>query len=357
MTAPTPLHRKDKAEAQDAAPDQDDANVLAVRPQGGGATNTPHAQQARIATFAAAARAGMKPVQSDAEPVEPRAPAPAEPLQRDKPWGAGEALVRAGRLDAQSLRKIVEAHDRTGASFIDVSARLGLVGKADLNVALAIERGFLRPDALGEAIPPALVSVHKPNSSSAEHFRSVRTRLLTMRDPERLTRFAVVSLARRREADYFALNLAAALAELGRTVLLVDVDLRAQRLERLFGLEPGPAMRDVLRDLAPPMAAVRETLISRLDVAPAGRAGADAQEALARPALLEAFEEYERRYDSVIALSTPFSSATDGRFVWAACGAALVAVRQHHDRADDLRKLHQALRQVGAETLGAVLVK
>ncbi|MGF1544362.1 MAG: hypothetical protein ACFB00_07675 [Parvularculaceae bacterium] len=272
-------------------------------------------------------------------------------------WGAGAALVQAGRLDAHALRKIVEAHERTGVSFVEIAARLGLVERNDLQVALAIERGLLRADAMGAPIPPALIGVHRPNSALTEHFRAVRTNLVTMRNADKLGLTAIASLERRREADFFALNLAAAFAELGKTVLLVDADLRAQRLERLFGLDGGATLRDVLRGAAPPLAAVRETVVANLDVVPAGRPGADAQEALSRPALREVLNAYAARYDHVMALSSPFEGVADGRFVWAACGQAIIAVRQHEDRVDQLRRLHKALRQVGAEATAAVLVR
>ena len=71
-------------------------------------------------------------------------------------------------------------------------------------------------------------------------------------------------------------NLAAALAELGRSVIVVDADLRHPSQHLIFGKLEAPGLRDVLQDMSCLDGALQQTSTLGLRLLADGAAGAEA---------------------------------------------------------------------------------
>jgi non-specific protein-tyrosine kinase len=105
-----------------------------------------------------------------------------------------------------------------------------------------------------------------PTSASAEMFRILRSTLDVGPMLDRRRVLMVTSALAGEGKSTTAANLAIAMAHAGRRVVLVDLDLRRPRLEKLFRLPPGPGVTDVL------LAKARlEDALVRIPLAPAGR--------------------------------------------------------------------------------------
>ncbi|MFO7976179.1 MAG: hypothetical protein R6V12_16265, partial [Candidatus Hydrogenedentota bacterium] len=112
-----------------------------------------------------------------------------------------------------------------------------------------------------------LLTAEKPSSTSADEFRRILTRIIY--PPEgsaELNTCLVVSPGRGDGKTSLACNLATALAQAGRRVLLVDINARNPKVEETFGMEPGPGLGDVLFGEREPNEIVRETEYANLYV-------------------------------------------------------------------------------------------
>src|SRR5512133_1701488 len=91
-----------------------------------------------------------------------------------------------------------------------------------------------------------LVALAAPESAAAEQYRVLYQRLvrLAARRPMRVV--AVTSAGRAEGRTTTAANLALTAAQEGRTVALVEADLRRPTLATLFGLAPRAGLADVL---------------------------------------------------------------------------------------------------------------
>jgi receptor protein-tyrosine kinase len=266
-----------------------------------------------------------------------------------------DALFRLGRLNAEAIARVKSAQQRTNASFARAASALGLLTRDDLAAALGVLNGFVRERGGDGAIPPSLVAVRRPRSAEAEQFRALRARLLTGKEADRAGLFAIASTGAR-EADYVAVNLAAACAQFGRRVLLVDADLRATRLAAQFGLEAAPGLAEILRGEADLARAVRTSVVANLSVLTSGAPAPRAHDHLAAETLRAQFDACRRNFDIVMAVAAPFGVVLDAQFVWAATRSVFVVSRRHVDRLDGLAAMGAALRQVGADAIGAALV-
>ena len=105
----------------------------------------------------------------------------------------------------------------------------------------------------------------------AESYRSLRTNLRFVEFEEGMRSIVVTSSIDGEGKSTTAANLALAVADLGQKVLLVDADLRRPRVDRIFGLDGGVGLSDVLIGAVPLQDAVQTFLTTGLAVLPAGR--------------------------------------------------------------------------------------
>ena len=204
------------------------------------------------------------------------------------------------------------------------------------------------------------------NTAYAERIRELRTNLrFTMTpdgSPPRL--IAVTSPTRHDGRTTTAIDLAAALAESGRSVLLVDGDLRSPALADRLSIE------DALRDHAA-QRGLSTVLVGEHDLAdalipevpvgahwisllPAGPEPPRPGELWATDRAEALFEDLGDRFDYVVVDTPPVGTCTDGAIIGALCDGALVLARIRGTTTTALRRALQALQSAHVTVLGAV---
>jgi capsular exopolysaccharide synthesis family protein len=268
-----------------------------------------------------------------------------------------DILLAHGRMSLSDADRARALAASSGRSLVAALARLRSATAADVQIGQAISEGLVRDDEAAFRLDASLIVVRRPRTAEAEHFRLLRTRLLTTQKPERLKGISIAAVGAGVRGEFVAANLAAAFARLKRRTLIIDADLRRPSLARVFAAAAGPGLCELTSGLAAFDEALVATPIDGLDLMPAGRAPLDPQALLAATAFADALARARRDYDIVLILTAPFGPVSDGQFAWALARSALVVARRDVTRAADLRQMNVVLRQVGAEALGAVLTK
>ena len=132
----------------------------------------------------------------------------------------------AGALLAVGIAFLVEYLDDTVKSPDDVREALGLV---TMGVIARFER---EPDGPNRAFPV----VSRPRSPVSEAFRALRTNIQFASPDHKIRTILVTSCNPGEGKTTIAANLAAALAQAGQSVALVDADLRCPAIHRLLNL-------------------------------------------------------------------------------------------------------------------------
>jgi capsular exopolysaccharide synthesis family protein len=155
-------------------------------------------------------------------------------------------------------------------------------------------------------------------------------------------------------------NLAIALAQIGRRVVIVDGDLRKPRLHNIFGVAPKLGLAKILEgtdpiDALPMSEFVLETGVTNLSVVPtlAARDGISAKLHSGRmKALLELLRS---QFDVVIVDSPPMLHLSDARVLgWLSDGVLLV-FRARKTTRDSALVACDCLMQDGSTVLGTIL--
>lgn len=204
---------------------------------------------------------------------------------------------------------------------------------------------------------PRLYCLEQPKSANADLFRSIRSNIRYTRVGGEIRSILVTSSLPEEGKSTVAMNLAIAMAETGRTVLLIDGDLRSPTVHKAFNLTNWVGLSSILVD----QTRVEDCIYSiqdvqGLSVLTSGPVSPNPAELLGSEGMKDLFAELSEQWDTIVIDSSsvlmPFSDVlTLARM---AEGVLLVVksrkVLQKHAIA-----AKQLLEQQGAHLLGAVL--
>jgi Mrp family chromosome partitioning ATPase len=188
-------------------------------------------------------------------------------------------------------------------------------------------------------------------------YKMLRTQVLRRLDKLGVNSLAVIGTATETGKTLTAINLAVAIAaDLERSALLVDLDLRKPSVHRRFGLQPTVGIDDCLRRGRP----VHEAMLrlggyERLVVLPARERSVDSSELLSQRRTQDTIVEMRTRYsDRVLVFDLPPVLQADDALVFSRqVQAVLLVVGEGRTRRDDLLRTVELLRDV--PIIGTVL--
>lgn len=206
----------------------------------------------------------------------------------------------------------------------------------------------------------ALLTVEKPTSAVAEAFRSLRTNLMFATRSGAPKVLNVTSTDASEGKTSTTINLATAFAQAGKSVLLIDADLRKPTLHKHFRLDNSKGLanylvgQDTLTDLAQP------SFIPEVYVVTSGPLAPNPVELLSSPHLdeLVAFAESpESPYDIVILDSPPVLGLADALVIGNRTHATLMVAAWNETRKRPLQSAFNRLRQARTNIIGVVMTK
>lgn len=152
-------------------------------------------------------------------------------------------------------------------------------------------------------------------------------------------------------------NLAIAAADAGRTVLVIDANLRSPGVTELFELETRPGLAEVLTgDIA--LANVVRTwrrAATIVDVLPSGEIPSGPSELLSSRAMIDLLAQVRLRYDLVLIDTPPLLPVTDAAAVAPHTDGVLLVVRYGRTSAAQIETAKDALNAVSGALVGTVI--
>ncbi len=151
-------------------------------------------------------------------------------------------------------------------------------------------------------------------------------------------------------------HLAASIARSGRSVLVVDLDLRSPSLHELFDLSREPGITDVVLGEVELEQALQPTLQENLHVLAAGSRFVDIGGLLNSQSMRELMRTLRKRYDHVILDAPPVLLVPDALEIGQYADGAVLAALRGGTRAPALQDARRRLEYVGISLLGVVLL-
>jgi polysaccharide biosynthesis transport protein len=207
----------------------------------------------------------------------------------------------------------------------------------------------------GQALSPALMMAHHPLSFAAESYRTIRTVLL-LGQAESPPRVILVTSAHPGEGKTtITLNLGIALAQSGRSVVVVDADLRKGNSHSHLGVQNRHGLTHLLADDLPLDVCLQNTAVAGFSLLTRGSTPPNPTEILASSEMQELLAVLRQRFDFVLLDSPPAIAISDAMVLSVLCDGVLVVVRNQNTSTEAVRHVVERLQAVGAPILGTVL--
>jgi len=188
----------------------------------------------------------------------------------------------------------------------------------------------------------------------AERIRELRTRLAVAVGSEQRSAIAITSPGAGEGRTRLAAEVAISFAQLGRSTLLVDADLRRPQLHLLFGVRNGPGLCQGLeRGTAPHLYAVGD--IPALRLVTAGSSLRNPTDLLSQHSFKLMVDEWHKTFELVVIDTPPMTQYADAQAIAAVAGSALTVSRANHTPFAGIEHMLRQLLAAGSDVAGTVI--
>ncbi len=200
-----------------------------------------------------------------------------------------------------------------------------------------------------------MICVHDRKSAAAEAYRSIRTGLLLAASGDGTPVFLVTSAVDEEGKTTTATNVAAALAQTQKRVLLVDGDMRRSSVHRVFGMEKDQGLSTCLADGVDAKEVVKESEVPSLSVVTAGASPENPSELLGSDRMHTFLEWARQNFDYVVIDSPPVAAVTDASVLAPQVDAILMVVRAERTPRRAVSHGRELLENAKGRITGAIL--
>ncbi len=202
----------------------------------------------------------------------------------------------------------------------------------------------------------AIITLTDPRSAAAEAYRTLRTNIEFSGVDEQLKTLLVTSSIPIDEKSATVANLAVALADGDRSVILVDADLRKPKQHVLFDLSNDRGFSNLFKDddafNMPPLQAVPNT---SLQVLTSGPVPPIPSQLLASQKMETVLSKLSEMAEIVIFDAPPLITVNDASLLASKVDGVLLIVRANSTKRDHVQAAKDRLEKVNAHLIGAVL--
>lgn len=202
-----------------------------------------------------------------------------------------------------------------------------------------------------------LAVVADPRGAASEAYRNLRTGLQFIFSQRGIKTLLITSASAGEGKTATTANLAIALAQAGRRVILVSCDLRRPQIEKHFGIEAEEGLstyllgeEDVLENLI-----LEHPNLPNVSILPSGRIPSNPAELLTSPRLPLLIADLESRYDMVIFDSPPALPVADSVILASHVGAVILITNAATTKRSAAVHAKEQIERVGGNLVGCVL--
>jgi polysaccharide biosynthesis transport protein len=206
-----------------------------------------------------------------------------------------------------------------------------------------------------------LATFTRNRSILAEAFRAAMTSILfSGQSGERPQVLLITSPSPQEGKSTVTSNLAIALAEIGRRVVIIDGDMRLPRLHTIFDVPNTFGLSDILSERSPVEHYSEDTLVRKssvpgLHVIPAGPARTNLSRLLYSSRVKELVERLRLSFDIILIDSPPVLSVPDARILALVSDGVVLVVRAHKTHSTAAAAAAARFEEDGRRVLGTIL--
>lgn len=205
-----------------------------------------------------------------------------------------------------------------------------------------------------EAIDQSIIVIHAPECLTSEIYRMIQANMKFLSSDTRIKSIVITSSVPQEGKSTVAANLGAAIAQLGRKVLLIDADMRLPSQHHFWQLTNEFGLSEVLVGQAEFNTAVSK-VIDNLDVLPAGVRPPNPLALLDSKRMAALIDELSYQYDFIIIDTPPLLLAADALTLSQMTDGMLLVARPGVIDANAAKASKEMLARSDQNVLGMVI--
>ena len=201
-----------------------------------------------------------------------------------------------------------------------------------------------------------LITLLEPESVTSEAFRILRTNISLKDFDSKLKVINVISSSAQESKSTTVLNLAYVFSQLGKKVLIMDLDLRLPSIHKKLRLKNKHGITDVIaKTVSFDEAVVHYT--QNMDVILSGTRNPYASEFIQSKSFAAKLDELRGMYDMIFIDCPPVGLVTDGVITSTLCDGTIMCIASGMNDRRDLEKTRDLIDQFNVNILGIVMTR
>ena len=202
-----------------------------------------------------------------------------------------------------------------------------------------------------------LVTQNDPKNPGAEAYRVIRTSIQFAQAGKELKTIAITSCTPNEGKSMTIANLAIVLTQAGKSVLIMDCDMRNPTVHKNFNLSNKVGLSSCISMGTAVADAVQETGIEGLDALTAGVIPPNPSELLGSERMQNILQRAKEEYDYVLIDTPPVLPVTDSLVLGSMVDGLILVIDSGEIKVEMAREVKNQLVHAGANILGVVLNK
>ncbi|ODA40169.1 CpsD/CapB family tyrosine-protein kinase [Desulfosporosinus sp. BG] len=203
----------------------------------------------------------------------------------------------------------------------------------------------------------SLITLEQSKSPISEAYRTLRTNVQFTSVDSETKKIMITSSGPREGKSSTVANLAVSMAQAGKSVLVVDADLRNPTQHKLFGLDNGQGLSVALVQDQDYRQYIQETAVPGVMVITGGPIPPNPAELVGSKRMKRLIEEFSLQFDMVLIDTPPIIAVTDAAIIAQEVDGVILVLAAGEVNKDFAQRAKEQLDKVGAKILGAVLNK
>ena len=260
------------------------------------------------------------------------------------------------------LAILIEYFDQTIQNINDIDRHLQLPTLAAIpKIDLPSGRSFLKSKPVKQFADKPDESFLSPalaldsHSQAAEAYRLLVASLMLSVDSDSSKTLLFTSSQPNEGKTTTTINTAMSIAQLGKSVLIIDCDLRTPRISEELGINPCPGLSDFLLGKAQLNNVIQKYKTQNLSVLPSGSIPEKPAELISSRKMKILLGVLHQHYDHIIIDSPPMANLADPVILSTLVNGVILVVQAGKSNRDVVRRSRRELLSVGANLLGVVL--
>ena len=202
-----------------------------------------------------------------------------------------------------------------------------------------------------------LIAYNDLKNPATEAYRVIRTSIQFAQAGKELKTLAFTSCTPNEGKSMTIANLAVVLTQAGKSVLLLDCDMRNPTVHKNFGLSNKLGLSSCISMDTPLSAAVQATKVDNLYALTGGVIPPNPSELLGSEQMKNVLQRAKEQYDYVLIDTPPVMPVTDALIVSRFVDGMILVIASAEVKVEMARDVKNQLQHAGANILGVVLNK